>query len=472
MTTAAPSVFLRGLSRRQLIACDAVLAVGVAVLGWLAAAEVPLSSSRVSWHEPAWVSVLIGVLLGVPVAARRLRPEAAAWSAIALCVFASGTGAIPDYAGIAPSLVLGLVLYTVGTDVRRRRSVLVVILGIAVLGVAFVWSTREPYQAGLVLWVLGICWTLGRAIRERRAYAAQSATQATELALRAERLRIARDLHDIVAHNMSVIVVRATVADHIAEVRPEELRESLRLIATTSRETLAQLRGAVGALRAEAVVAPTPGLADLGELVAAARSAGLAVDLEVRGDRAVPESVGVAVFRLVQEAVTNVLKHARATTCRIEVDLAPGEVRLKVTDNGKGVGPAADGSGGAGAATAMATRATGRMGAAIGGTGTAIGGTGAGYGIGGTGAGYGIGGAGGGGVAIGGVGGGGVAIGGVGGGGVGGGVDGGGGDEAGGTTGQGLIGMRERAAMFGGELVAGPGPEGGWRVATTLRYSA
>ncbi|MFC7276165.1 sensor histidine kinase [Paractinoplanes rhizophilus] len=388
MTTAAPSVFLRGLSRGQLLAGDAVLAVGAAVLGWLAAAEVPLASSRVSWHEPAWVSVLIGLLLGVPVAVRRLRPEAAAWSAIALCVFAAGTGAIPDYAGIAPSVVLGLVIYTVGTDVRRHRSVLIIILGIAVLGVTFSLATRELYEVGLVLWALGICWTLGRAIRERRAYAAQSAGQATELALRAERLRIARDLHDIVSHKMSVIAVRATIADHIAEARPDQLRESLRLIATTSRETLAELRGALGALRAEAVVAPAPGLTELDDLAAAARSAGLAVDLEVRGDRAVPESVGVAVFRVVQEAVTNVLKHARATTCRIGIDLAPGEVGVEVTDDG--TGPRDDGEDG----------------------------------------------------------------------------------EMDRTAGQGLIGMRERAAMFGGELVAGPRPEGGWRVATTLRYSA
>jgi signal transduction histidine kinase len=396
MTTAAPSVFLRGLSRGQLLACDAVLAVAAVVLGWIAAAEVPLASSRVSWHEPVWVSALIGVLLGVPVAVRRLRPEIAAWSAIAVSAFAAGTGAIPDYAGIAPSVVLGLVLYTVGTDVRRRRSVLIIILGIVVLGLAFGWATREPFEVGLVLWALGICWTLGRAIRERRAYAAQTTAQATELALRAERLRIARDLHDIVSHNMSLIAVRATVADHIADARPEELRESLRLIATTSRETLAELRGALGALRAEAVVAPTPGLAELDELVVAARSAGLAVELEVRGDRAVPESVGVAVFRVVQEAVTNVLKHAHASTCRIDIELLSGEAWVEVTDDGRSAdGNPAEGSGA-----------------------------------------------------------------------------GGGGAGAGEAAGQGLIGMRERAAMFGGELAAGPRPEGGWRVATTLRYAA
>jgi signal transduction histidine kinase len=400
MTSAAPSVLLRGFSRSQLIAFDALLAVTAAVLGWVAASEGPLPS-RVSWQEPPWLSVVIGVLLGVPVLVRRLSPEAAGWSAIALCAFASGSGAIPDYAGAAPTVVLGLVLYTVGTDVGRRRSVPIIIVGIVVLGVAFGWATREPYEVGLVLWVLGACWTLGRGMRERRAYAARSAAQVTELALRAERLRIARDLHDIVSHRMSLIAVRATVADHLADVRPEEMRESLRLIAATSRETLAELRGALGALRAEAVVAPTPGLADLGGLVVAGRSAGLYVDLEIRGDRTVPESVGVAVFRVAQEAVTNVLKHARASTCRIDVDLAPGSVRLEVSDDGRGaVVPTEDGWG-PDLADADDDAAGGRE-----------------------------------------------------------------------PKGQGLTGMRERVAMFGGELIAGPRPEGGWRVATTMRWAA
>jgi signal transduction histidine kinase len=193
-----------------------------------------------------------------------------------------------------------------------------------VLGVAFGWSARQPFEVGLVLWVLGACWAIGRTIRERRAHAARSATQATELALGEERLRIARDLHDIVAHNMSLIAVRANVADHIADVQPQEMRESLRLIAATSRETLIELRQALGVLRAEAVVVPTPGLADLGALATSARSAGLDVDLEVHGDQAVPEGVGVAVFRVVQEALTNVLEHARASACRVDVAIEPG----------------------------------------------------------------------------------------------------------------------------------------------------
>jgi signal transduction histidine kinase len=380
MTTAVPSMLLRGLSRSQLLTFDAVLAVALALLGWLAAVETP-RVSHLSWHEPAWVSVAAGVLLAVPVAVRRVWPEAAAWSALALSALTVGSGVIPDYAGVAPTIVLGLVLYSVGTEVGRRRSVQVAIVGVVVLGVAFGWSARQPFEVGLVLWVLGACWAIGRTIRERRAHAARSAAQATELALGEERLRIARDLHDIVAHNMSLIAVRANVADHIADVQPQEMRESLRLIAATSRETLIELRRALGVLRAEAVVLPTPGLADLGALATSARSAGLDVDLEVHGDQAVPEGVGVAVFRVVQEALTNVLKHARASACRVDVAIEPGELRLEVTDNGSR-GP---------------------------------------------------------------------------------------GD---GAVGHGLIGMRERAALFDGDFAAGPGPKGGWMVRTTLRYAS
>ncbi|WP_433296687.1 sensor histidine kinase [Actinoplanes sp. CA-030573] len=389
MTTATPSVLLRGLSRGQLIACDAGLAIGVAVVGWIAALEVPVASSHAFWHEPAWVSALAGLLLGVPVAMRRLRPEVAAWSAILLCALVSASGLIPDYAGLAPTLTLAFVLYTVGTDVGRRRSVTIILVGIAVLAAAFGSAAGDAFEVGLVLWVLGACWTTGRTIRERRAYAARSVAQATELALGEERLRIARDLHDIVAHNMSVIAVRATVADHIADLQPQQMRESLRDIAVTSREALAELRRALGALRAEAVVVPTPGLSDLEGVVAAARSTGLVVEFEVRGDREIPEGVGVAVFRLVQEALTNVLKHARATRCRIRVDLAPGEVWLEVTDDG--IGALGEG---------RATTDDGR-------------------------------------------------------------------------AGQGLIGMRERAAMFGGDLTAGPGePASGTTRAGAARAGA
>jgi signal transduction histidine kinase len=233
--------------------------------------------------------------------------------------------------------------------------------------------------------VLAACWTVGRTIRERRAYAARSAEQATELAVGQERLRIARELHDIVAHSMSMIAVKATIADHVADSQPQEMREALRVIATTSRDALGELRRALGVLRTEGTLVPTPGLADLAELAAAARTAGLAVDLAVRGVGTPPEGVTLAVFRLVQEALTNVVKHAQATECRVDVDIGQGEIHVRVADNGS------------------APRPSGSV------------------------------------------------------------------DR---QAGQGLVGMRERVAVFGGELRAGPADEGGWVVATTLRWAS
>ncbi|GAA0551238.1 histidine kinase [Paractinoplanes ferrugineus] len=378
MTAAVPSPLLRGLSRGQLIALDAALAVGAALLGFLAAIEGPVPTHP-GWHEPPSVSVLFGVLLGVPVALRRIRPVAAASGALVLTVAAAATGVVPDYAGLAPTVVVGLVLYTVGTELDRRRSVPIVVVGLVAVAVVFGWVARQPFEVLLVTWVLGACWAVGRTVRERRAYAARAARQATELALGEERLRIARDLHDIVAHSMSVIAVRATVADHVADANPQQMRESLQVIAATSREALAELRRALAALRTEAVVTPAPGLADLGGLIGAARTAGLAVDLDVRGDEVLPDGLELAVFRLVQEALTNVLKHAHATACRVQIDIGPDEVRVEVSDDGT-----------------AAPRASG-------------------------------------------------------------------------IAGQGLVGMRERAALFGGELAAEPRAQGGWLVAATLR---
>ena len=376
-------MLLRGLSRGQLLASDAILAVAVGLLGLLAAIEVPLPS-RGGWHEPPWASLLAAVLLGASVAVRRLRPEAAAWSALVIVSFTLVSGLIPDFAGLAPTVALGFTLYTVGAEVHRRSAVRVVVVSVVVIAAGFGWASRQAFLAALVTWVVGACWALGRTARERRAYAARSAEQATALAVGEERLRIARELHDLVGHNVSMIAVRATIADHIADERPQEMREALRIIASTSRDSLAELRRALAALRIEGALTPSPRLGDLDKLADTARSAGLTVDLDVRGsDDKVPEGLGLAVFRMVQESITNVLKHAGATSCRIDVDIGPETVRVTVTDDGSGdPGPGV------------------------------------------------------------------------------------------GAPGQGLIGMNERAAMFDGDVAAGPRPGGGWSVEATLRYAS
>jgi signal transduction histidine kinase len=144
---------------------------------------------------------------------------------------------------------------------------------------------------------------------------------------------------------MSLIAVKATIANHIADQRPQEVRDALRVIEAASRSALADMRRTLGALRTEAEFAPAPGVADLPALVAAATSAGLTVDLTVTGDADLPDGAGLAVFRIVQEALTNVVKHAGAAHCRVVVAGEPGAVRIEVTDDGRGGVPGPGGQG-------------------------------------------------------------------------------------------------------------------------------
>jgi signal transduction histidine kinase len=334
VTAAAPPFLLRRLSQDQLLAFDATLAVAVGLLCWYAASESPVPPET-GWHEPVWVSVLAGVLLAAPAAVRRRWPIAAAAVTLAAAAASLASGVVPDYAGSAPVVALGLVLYTVGADIPGRRSVETVAVVLLLIAAAFAYAAHQAFEVAFAALVLGVCWAVGRTVRERRSHTARSAEQATARAVGEERLRIAREMHDIVAHSMSLIAVKATIADHVADESPQEMRAALRVIASTSRDALGELRRTLGALRTEADFAPTPGLADLGALVEATRSAGIAVDLDLYGDAGLPDGTALAVFRIVQEALTNVVKHAHATSCRVAVEIGSHEVRLDVTDDGR-----------------------------------------------------------------------------------------------------------------------------------------
>jgi signal transduction histidine kinase len=151
-------------------------------------------------------------------------------------------------------------------------------------------------------------------------------------------LRIARELHDIVAHSMSLIAVRAAVADHVFGVRPMEARSALRDIEAASRSALSQLRQAVEVLREEdGGYAPAPGLADLQALADRVASGGVEVRLTLTGSEAmaqVPEAVGLSAFRIVQEALTNAVKHASPAACTAAVTVTPAEIHIRVENDG------------------------------------------------------------------------------------------------------------------------------------------
>jgi len=179
-------------------------------------------------------------------------------------------------------------------------------------------------------------------VRERRVATVRAAAHLTRQAVDEERLRIARELHDAVAHSMSLIVVKAAIANHVADRDPAQARDALRVIETTGRDALAELRRALGMLREEEVpLVPTPGIDALPGLAEqAAAVGGVDVALEVRGEAAVPEAVGRSVFRIVQESLTNVVRHAGPARCRATVVVDGGrdggEVRIDVVDDGQG----------------------------------------------------------------------------------------------------------------------------------------
>jgi signal transduction histidine kinase len=184
-----------------------------------------------------------------------------------------------------------------------------------------------------------VAWAFGLLLRQRRAYGARLRTQAAEQAVTEERLRIARELHDMVAHSIGIIAIQAGAARRCIRTQPEGAQNSLSVIETTSRETLAGLRRMLGALRradgTETADGAAPGLADLERLAEHAAGAGVRVELDWRGERSplAPE-VDLSAFRIVQEAVTNVVRHAGVDSCRVSIEHRPDAVAIEVLDDG------------------------------------------------------------------------------------------------------------------------------------------
>ncbi len=158
-------------------------------------------------------------------------------------------------------------------------------------------------------------------------------------------MRIARELHDVVAHGMSVITVQAGFGHLVIDDKPDEARIALGAIEAAGRQTLAEMRQLLDVLRADGTPAldPAPGLADLGQLISQAAQAGIQVDLEFTGrPHDLPPGIEVSVYRIVQEALTNVVKHASPCAARAVISYLPRELAIEVTDDGRGA-PAATG---------------------------------------------------------------------------------------------------------------------------------
>lgn len=238
------------------------------------------------------------------------------------------------------------------------------ILGAAVAGVRWASSLGDAgeiigYFVPLSALVVA-AWMLGYLARTRRAYVAgledraeqleRDAAQQAQIATAAERARIAREMHDVVAHSLSVMVVQADGALYAAEKRPEVAIETLRTISETGRASLTEMRKLLGLLRdndGQQPLSPMPSAADIHDLVEQLRASGLTIELNVLGvlERLDP-ATGLTTYRIVQEALTNTLKHAGPdVTASVDLRVTTDSVRIQVDDDGRGGTAADDGQG-------------------------------------------------------------------------------------------------------------------------------
>jgi signal transduction histidine kinase len=229
--------------------------------------------------------------------------------------------------------------------VARPTWELVLCSGVALGCFALLWwAGGAPYGArDALVSVLALAITvgLGRAGRLRVDLANARAEAAEEAARRRsseERLRISRELHDIIGHSLGTIAVQAGVGRHLIDTDPGSAAEALDNIARISRDSLDEVRAVVAALREEEPpYQPAPGLDDLPELIDGVRATGLTVELTLPDDlEAVPRQTGAAVYRITREALTNVIRHAAATNVSVRVDHRDGRVELAIRDDGAG----------------------------------------------------------------------------------------------------------------------------------------
>jgi signal transduction histidine kinase len=379
--------FLR-LGRRYWFDALVLLGLGLGLVGAV------VSQDKVDGPTgPLWFDVLAITAIVTPLFARRRFPFGAPLAvgvAVVLTTFVDERLVpilfIPFLAGCAAVFLMGLLR-------KRSQAVAGIVLAI---GVEALVAYRDPLKnlsafiATCI--VFGLIWTVAFALgrkfqeadeaRERAARAEREREQRARSAVTEERARIARELHDVVGHSVSVMTVQASAVRRLLRPEQEREREALLIVERTGREALAEMRRMVGVLRRpeEApALAPQPSLEHLGKLVDQAREAGLPVELRVEGEPLpLPAGVDLTAYRLVQEGLTNALKHARAERAQVLVRYGDGGIEVTVSDDGRGAG-SGDGGGG-----------------------------------------------------------------------------------------HGLVGMRERVAVYGGELEAGPRPEGGYRLRARL----
>jgi signal transduction histidine kinase len=298
------------------------------------------------YQAPTFPVAALDLAATLPVAVRRN------WPIPVLAVVSAAISALTAL-GRAPlqvDIMLGMAAYMAA--VRSSRLVAMAALvgtELTILAglIAAAAGSHSPADTTHSMLAAGAMWFVGYGVRQRRSYVAAEQAQRERaeaergrLAVREERVRIARELHDVVAHTLSVVTFQAGVGRKVGATRPAEAMLALRAVEVTGRGALEELRRILGLLRDEAEqpsLAPAPGLEDLNELAETVRAAGIPVRLMVTGETAsLPPAASLTVYRIVQEALTNVVKHARDAEASVRVRLGPDGVLVTVSDNGGG----------------------------------------------------------------------------------------------------------------------------------------
>ena len=297
-----------------------------------------------------WARLLIPLLACVSIVVLRRWPLAVLGvvTAAAGMVTASGSASLPF------GILLGLALYFPALGLPRRRSIALALAVAAALGVAVVYSAFAIMRAQVPAEVvenfvpLAGAWFIADSVAARRRYEAGLAAQAEReraAGVREERVRIAREMHDVIAHTLAVMTVQAGVGRRLGGKRPQEAAAALESIETIGRMAQDELHVVLGLLRdgegGTAPLAPAPRLVDVKTLADTVRASGIPVELRMEGTGLqLSPSLELSVYRVVQEALTNVVKHAPGARAVVELTVSAGKVRLDVRDDGGSGGEA------------------------------------------------------------------------------------------------------------------------------------
>jgi signal transduction histidine kinase len=321
------------------------------------------------WHGPHFVMPTAGVAgasvaATLPVAVRRL------WALPVLAVVTVAVAALTavGQAPLTSDLMLGMASYMAAVQLSWVTAIVALAGAEAVIFAGLLTGAATAHNQNVMLHSILACaamWFVGAGVRERRRYQAGLAEQQAQRkqaeadrgrrALAEERLRIARDLHDVLAHSLSVVTVQAGVGRKVGAARPAEALRALRCVEEASRGALDELRQMLCLLRSDdepgetrpaavdlagpalvPALSPAPGLADLDNLAATVRTAGIPVRVDVTGDvTGVPPAAALTVYRITQEALTNVVRHAPGAEATVRVGIDPAGLRIRVTDTGR-----------------------------------------------------------------------------------------------------------------------------------------